>query len=493
MSNDTRWILATALAGLACGAAAELTTTGSVVQSIAEVELRDTVLDEGEVVQVTDEAVRGVSLRIGDGGTAGGNRVTDPGTLLVPSSSALRRDQYTLLYEGNATYSGGRYSLITPTNVVVTANTGAVVVVSSYPISGVTYTEYATGSTVTLSPTSFETAVYTARVSGADIGFSAPGGLSYAAWVSNLTVSAWDEAVLLGITNDARYTTLLVTDSPGDDEPVSSAYLESRGSNHWAESWATYPATNDVHASWRRIFLSPYWVWHAETNNTVDLRFRDSGGTETTLLSVSATNQTYSILDFAHDGTNGTVWVEFIPGQTNAPVIQVATNTPPTGWSNLVTTSTWPTQEWVYVDSHRYLAVQASAPMDPSNALYRVAVDGDYSGPGYVLDLAALDGVNLGLNITLADGETTISTADGNDNLTISLGGGTFNVGADNIEFDGPVDHSTHVRNSTGIYWINDDVQLAGGYVTNVTSYYVGTNGYYLATDEDDNLLWITD
>lgn len=378
------------------------------VPEMVERELADTRIGAGHIVQITDVVPDGqsVALRIGDGESGGGRLVADPYALRAPIRRALDRSEYTITYSGHASYSNGVYALITERigTIADSSNTGTVTIATRYSIAGIDYTDGSINASVSMSPEQsvstdsvWATARTNAALSGAEMFAPYVGNTTFACEFSDLIVWAWSGDHLLQQTNDARQAAFLVRSPRGEWEAIPRTWYDSQVDGHLAESWSAYPATNIVDLSWYRLALNPYTSITA-TNSGWSVQARDSASAARDIITVTASNLTYSIAAWSLAETNLSVWVEALPAMTNAPVLQVATNLITGPWSAVAgTTSTYPTQAMLSVESGaRYLTYTITAPTNgPGTAYYRISAQCDPA--------AAPDMITMHVPVTMSD------------------------------------------------------------------------------------------
>jgi hypothetical protein len=374
----------------ACG---DASTNGRVrVQRMLPIETTDTILDEGELVVVEDEAGAGIpSLRIGDGVTPGGQIAESAYAARAGQRRMLRRAEYHVAISGATTYSNGVYTLLTPRSGVSSldpANVGAITItpVAGGLLSGVTYDSATTNAVVTDTAQDGYASWETLSIAGAESSRLAllPGGGDVACSISNIAVYAWTGLHLIGHTNDLRAAVLWVGDPSSDDDAISRGYFEGRLDGRWGNDWARHRASTNVLVNWHAIALNPFI---SLTSTSRGFSFRDRDGTN--LLSVSRARRTYEIVAFQLSGTNVSLWVEDSAEFSTAPWVEHAPiSTGTASWKALSTTTTWPTSSWVVTSTgSRYKAYRLDA-TSPGPGFLRVAVsDLSSTADGLTLDV----------------------------------------------------------------------------------------------------------
>jgi hypothetical protein len=232
--------------------------------------------------------------------------------------------------------------------------------------------------------------------------------VNFRASISNMSVWAWVGTGLLGITNDARCSTLLVGDPAIDDAAISRGWFLSSMANHRGDDWSTYAATTTVDAAWQPIRHNPY-LSCVSTGNAGNLVWqrRYASGTTRDLMTLSSTNHTYHMVAYTLDSTSVVVQIDASCPFASAPVIQVCTNLPEQIWSNLTTTSTWPTTTWTRATSGAllYPVFELSANISLTNqAFYRVSATATNTD---------LDALTLSVPITIQPNAATNAPSSG--------------------------------------------------------------------------------
>jgi hypothetical protein len=178
--------------------------------------------------------------------------------------------------------------------------------------------------------------------------------------------------------------------------------------NHRGDDWSTYAATTTVDAAWQPIRHNPY-LSCVSTGNAGNLVWqrRYASGTTRDLMTLSSTNHTYHMVAYTLDSTSVVVQIDASCPFASAPVIQVCTNLPEQIWSNLTTTSTWPTATWTRATSGAllYPVFELSAAINLTNqSFYRVsatATDTD------------LDALTLSVPLTIQPNAATNAPSSG--------------------------------------------------------------------------------
>jgi hypothetical protein len=407
-----------ALVFLALCACSSIAATSSVSrirpQEITSIETADTILDRDELVYSRDEANSGsgIALRIGDGATPGGTIVSDVFALRTPFLRQLRRDEYQVTTFGNVTFSNSAWEMITRRSdtSASAANTGTLVISSSYPIAEVLGT-FAYNATA-LSGDDLNARTYTIKTNysftAAEQSGIYPITVNFQASISNMSVWAWVGTGLLGITNDARCSTLLVGDPATDDAAISRGWFLSSMANHRGDDWSTYGATTTVDAAWQPIRHNPF-VSCVSTGSAGNLTWqrRLANGATRRLMELSSTNRTFAMVAYMSSSSNVVVQIDASCPFASAPIIQVCTNLPEQIWSNLTTTSTWPTTTWTRAASGAllYPVFELSAAINQTNqGFYRVSATATNTD---------LDALSLSVPLVLLPSDATNAPAAG--------------------------------------------------------------------------------
>jgi len=376
-----------ALVFLVFCACSSIAATSSVArikpQEITSIETADTILERDELVYSRDEANSGsgIALRIGDGATPGGTIVSDVFALRTPFLRQLRRDEYQITTFGNVTFSNSAWEMITRRSAssASAANTGTLVISSSYPIAEVLGTFV--HNAATWDGDDLNARTYTIKTNYsftiAEKSGLYPDVVNFQASIANMSVWAWVGAGMLGKTNDARCSTLLVGDPEIDDAAISRGWFLSSMATHRGDDWSTYAATTTVDAAWQPIRHNPFLTC-VSTGNAGNLVWqrRYASGTTRDLMTLSSTNRNFAMIAYAQGSTSVVVQIEASCPFASAPVIQVCTNLPGQVWSNLTTLSTWPTTTWRRATSGAllYPVFELSAIINQTNqGFYRVS------------------------------------------------------------------------------------------------------------------------
>ncbi len=358
------------------------------VQELTVAELADTILQEGEVVRVIDEIDDDTSivLRVGDGFTAGGQVVTDPWSMRFTTVRELSRDEYVVFGEGEASFSGGVWTLMPESTGAGNPSIyGKITIVSQHPLSGFEYDIQSQGVNITKLPARFLggnvfTATLEARqhspVPGPDLNF-------YAA-VSNITVSAWTAPHLIGREYDIRQGKVYVRGQAltnlADNEPINKRVFNNRMRDLYGDDWWRYPALGDVRLDGWRASLTPrlslrgldegqQWVYRTPAG--IDRVVAHAHYASSTV-STNVT-QTFDILK-ADMRDDIKIWISATVTFEDAPEIQWKPSlTDDSPWVGLSTTTAWPATENVTVGGNTYAAfkLETSRPMSDT-AFFRV-------------------------------------------------------------------------------------------------------------------------
>lgn len=320
------------------------------VERMTELETRDTVPAEGEIVAVVEDGAQTVQLRYGDGATAGGLIVADPYSLKSAYYRPLTRDEYSLMLSGNAVVTNGVYYMITPhaANDYQAANTGSITITPRTEgtlISSVSYgtQQYGAKLTTTVLP-DYTTGATNVLLQAAMIPATPlDPGTAYM-MLSNLVINGWVGAHLIGATNDCRGTLLMVRDAVEDDEPVNLGEHNRLLRDHRGEDWSLYPATSRVQIAHQELMLSPNVRLRANAGGA-DIALTTPFGTlVTNAISINYDPQACTIVGYALGATQATLWVESSVTMTNAPVVQWTTNALSSNvWADASTVTDWPT------------------------------------------------------------------------------------------------------------------------------------------------------
>lgn len=440
-NHHSNFLALTMLAFCACTCiAATSTVTRIRPQEITSLETADTVLDRGELVYCRDEAntLSAIALRIGDGTTPGGTIVSDAFALRTPFMRQLRRDEYQVTTYGNVTYSNAAWEIITrrTDSTASSANTGTLVISSAYPIAQVLGTDIQ--ANVSLYGDSLNARIYSICT---NYSFSAVendaiymGAVTFQCTITGLSVWAWVGTGLLNITNDARTSVLLVSEPTTDDSAISRGWFLSSMANHRGDDWSTYAATSTVDAAWQPIRHNPY-LSCVSTGNAGNLVWqrRYASGTTRDLMTLSSTNDTYHMTAYTLGSTSIVVQIDAACPFVTSPVIQSCTNLIDHNWTNLTTTSTWPTTTWTRATSGALLYPVFTLTADivaSSNAFFRVSgsyTNTDSDALTVAVPIYAPSFIGSGASLS---GITAAQVGAVPTNLTITIDGTTYDLSA---------------------------------------------------------------
>lgn len=351
------------------------------MQEVTPVELKDTVLESGEsvIVRGQDNSRGTVTIHVGDGQTSGGVIVSDPFSLKAPYQRQLLRSEYTIAPYGNAVYSNGVWELITPRSGASysAVNTGGVVIASSYAISRVDADDTSSNSGFTgdiLNDTA-----YTVRtnfvVNGYEENAMYMETTTFRAAFSNLAVYAWVGSNLLGMTNNAIGTTMLVDTPVHESAAIPLGWWLSQMSGRYGEDWSSFSARSTVDLAYQDLKMSPY-LSCVSTGNTGSVVWRRNflDGSTRDLMTLSTTNKEFHIATYEGTTTSVVVRIDASIPFAAAPVIQMTSNLTNIAWINLATTSDWPASTWYTVGGVRKWRVFTLTAVKPSSstAFFRV-------------------------------------------------------------------------------------------------------------------------
>ena len=373
------------LAILACGAAQATTTEVARVklQEMVAVEVVDSVLDDGELVFTRDESSSGaVYFRLGDGVTPGGNLISDPFALRSPYERLLRRSEYSITPWGNATYSNGVWHLISERNSTANdaSNTGGIVIASSAYISRVAGTaDYAMAAAT--SSQALNVRVYERGNSAtfAALETSLPPAMGtitnrFAYGISNLQVYAWVGGDLLGTTNDTQGAKLLVADPDTFTSALPLGWWQAEMAGRYAADWSSYGATNTADIGWQDLKHNAF-ITCVSTGNSGSVSWvrRHNNKPDREILTISTTSTCYRIVAY-EAGDTISIKIDSSVPFASAPTIQWSTDFTG-GWTNLVTTSAWPTSTWHEVSGVRQWPAFELSTTNPAvaTAFFRVS------------------------------------------------------------------------------------------------------------------------
>jgi hypothetical protein len=323
------------------------------VERMTELETRDTIPAEGEVVAVVDDGAQTVQLRYGDAATVGGLIIADPYSLKSAYYRPLTRGEYSLTLGGNATFSNNVYHIITshPAGDYQAGNVGTLRILpraAGTLISSVSYGlhDYSATLTKTVLP-GYATGATNVLFSGAMLNAGSIVGGEAHLILSNLVVNGWVGTHLIGATNDCRGTLLMVRDAVGDDEALNLGEHNRLMADHRGDDWSLYAATNRVQVAYQDLMLSPTARMRANDGG-VDVAITTPFGTlVTNAVEINYDPQACTIVGYSLSDALATLFVESSVMMTNPPAIQWTTNALASNvWKTATTVTDWPTNSF---------------------------------------------------------------------------------------------------------------------------------------------------